>query len=60
MSDHLPKDTILELSQIIQREDEYKDKFGDVYKKEWYKDMEAVMTESGLLKEDGLSAIRVI
>ena len=60
LSDHLPKDTILELSQIIQREDEYKDKFGDVYKKEWYQDMEAVMTESGLLKEDGLSAIGVI
>lgn len=31
---HLPKDIILELSQIIKREDEYKDKFGEIYKKE--------------------------
>lgn len=60
LSDHLPKDIILALSQIIQREDEYKDKFGEIYKKEWYKDMEAVMTESGLLQEDGLSAIGVL
>ena len=60
LSDHLPKDVILELSQIIKREDEYKDKFGEIYKKEWYKDMEAVMTESGLLQADGLSAIGVL
>ncbi len=60
LSDHLPKDIILALSQIIQREDEYKDKFGEIYKKEWYKDMEAVMTKSGLLQADGLSAIGVL
>lgn len=60
LSDHLPKEVILELSKIIKREDEYKDKFGDIYKKEWYKDMEATMTESGLLKENGLSAIGVL
>ena len=60
LSDHLPKDIILELSQIIKREDEYKDKFGETYKKEWYKDMEAIMTESGLLQEAGLSAIGVL
>jgi hypothetical protein len=60
LSDHLPKDIILELSQIIKREDEYKDKFGEIYKKEWYKDMEAIITESGLLQEAGLSAIGVL
>lgn len=60
LSDHLPKDAILELSQIIQREDEYKDKFGETYQKEWYKDMEAILTESGLLKGSTLSAIGVL
>ena len=60
LSDHLPKDVILELSQIIKREDEYKDKFGETYKKEWYKDMETVMTGSGLMQEEGLSAIGVL
>ena len=60
LSDHLPKDVILKLSKIINREGEYQDKFGEVYKKEWYKDMEATMNESGLLKEEGLSAIGVL
>ena len=60
LNDHLPKDVILELSKIINREGEYQDRFGEVYKKEWYKDMEAVMRESSLLKEDGLSAIGVL
>ena len=60
LSGHLPKDTILELSKIVKREDEYKDKFGDTYEKQWYNDMEAVMAESGLLKDNGLSAIGVI
>lgn len=60
LSDHLSKDAILELSQIIQREDEYKDKFGETYQKEWYGDMEKVMAESGLLKESDLSAIGVL
>ena len=60
LSDHLPKDLILELSQIIQREAEYKDKFGDTYKKEWYQDMEALITESGFLQEERLSAIGVL
>ena len=60
LNGHLPKDVILELSKIINREGEYQDKFGEIYKKEWYKDMEAVMRESGLLKENGLSAIGVL
>ena len=60
LSDHLPKDVILKLSKIINRESEYQDKFGEVYKKEWYKDMEATMNESGLLEGEGLSAIGVL
>ena len=60
ISDHLPKDTILELSKIINREEEYKDKFGDTYKKDWYSDMEETINESGLLNEGGLSAIGVL
>ena len=60
LSSHLPKDVILELSKTINREGEYQDRFGEIYKKEWYSAMEAVMRESGLLKEDGLSAIGVL
>ena len=60
LSSHLPQEVILELSKIINREGEYQDRFGEVYKKEWYNDMEAAMRGSGLLQEDGLSAIGVL
>ena len=60
LSDHLPKEAILEISKIINREGEYRDKYGDTYEKEWYQDMETVMRESGLLKEDGLGAIGIL
>ena len=60
LSGHLPKASILEISKIINREGEYRDKYGEVYKKEWYKDMEAVMRESNLLTEGGLDAIGIL
>ena len=60
LSGHLPKTAILEFSKIINRESEYEDKYGEIYKKKWYKDMETVMRESGLLNEGGLSAIGVL
>ena len=60
LSEHLPKQAILEISKIINREGEYRDKYGETYEKEWYKDMETVMRESNLLKEDGLSAIGIL
>jgi len=60
LSGHLSKDAILELSKIINRENEYKDRYGETYEREWYEAMEAVMRESGLLKEDGLGAIAIL
>ncbi len=60
LSGHLPKTAILEISGIIKRESEYKDRYGGTYKNNWYEDMEAVMRESNLLKEDGLGAIGVL
>ncbi|MDE0297569.1 MAG: hypothetical protein OXN17_02940 [Candidatus Poribacteria bacterium] len=57
LSGHLPKSAILDLSKIINREEEYKDKYGATYEKEWYEDMEAVMRESGKLKDNQLGAI---
>ena len=60
LSEHLPKQAILEISKIINREGEYRDKYGETYEKEWYKDMETVMRESNLLKEDRLNAIGIL
>ena len=60
LSDHLPKEAILEISKIINREGEYRDKYGETYEKEWYQDMETVMREPNLLKEGGLGAIGIL
>ena len=60
LTDHLTKEAILEISKIINREGEYRDKYGDTYEKEWYRDMETVMRESNLLKEGGLGAIGIL
>jgi hypothetical protein len=60
LSEHLPKQAILEISKIINREGEYRDKYGETYEKEWYKDMETVMRESNLLNEGGLGAIGIL
>lgn len=57
---NLPKELILQLSMIIQRRQEYEDKYGELYKKEWYDDMEAVLSESGMLQEDILGAIGIL
>ncbi len=60
LRDHLPKAAILEISKIINREREYEDRYGETYEKEWYDDMEAIMRESGLLKEDALGAVGIL
>ncbi|KPL03528.1 MAG: hypothetical protein AMJ73_06580 [candidate division Zixibacteria bacterium SM1_73] len=57
LEDHLPKEHILELAYVIEREGEYQDLHGAEYKPHWYKDMEEVMKKSGLLREEGIGAL---
>lgn len=58
---HMPKESMIELGNIIEREAEYQEKFGDViYKKEWFKDMEEVIRRSGMLKTESLGAIGIL
>jgi len=60
ISDHLPKETMLQLGHIIERQSEYKDKYGDIYQKNWFDDMEDAMRKSGLLKKDSIGAIGIL
>lgn len=60
ISDHLPKETMLQLGNIIERRSEYEDKYGDTYQKNWFDDMEDAMRRSGLLKEDFIGAIGIL
>jgi hypothetical protein len=56
----LSKEALLELSGIIARRGEYEDEYGEVFKKNWYADMEAVMREAGMLTGASLGAIGVL
>ncbi|MGV6857879.1 MAG: DUF481 domain-containing protein [bacterium] len=54
-------DVYLELAQIIDRESEYKGKYGaDEYKSYWISDFEAVLKRENLLRTDVLGAVGVL
>jgi len=50
VSDYLPKNTMIKLGQIIEKEQEYQDLYGDrTYQNYWYEDMGNEITKSGLV-----------
>ncbi len=51
----------ISLASVIDKEDEYKSKYGlTEYKKYWYEDMEKVFKKSGVLKKDSLGAFGIV
>jgi len=60
ISDHLPKEAMLELGHIIEKESEYEDRYGDIYRKNWFNDMENIIRESGMLKRERIGAIGIL
>ena len=51
----------INLAAVIDKEDEYKSKYGlTEYKKYWYKDMEKIFRESGVLDKESLSAFGIV
>ena len=57
---HLPKETMITIANIIEREDEYIDLYGDTYEKNWYEDIEKEIKASGMLTGDTLGAIGIL
>ncbi len=54
ISDHLPKDTMIELGQLIEKEDEYRDHYGDrPYQNYWYEDISNEINKTGLVTGGG-------
>lgn len=48
IDDHMPKDTMIELGHIIEKEDEYRDLYGDrSYQNYWYEDMSNEINKTG-------------
>ncbi len=50
ISDYLPKENMIRLGQTIEKQDEYKDLYGDrSYQNYWYEDMSNEINKSGLV-----------
>lgn len=60
ISAHLDKETLIEIGNIIEREDEYRDNYGATYEPQWYNDIEKAVRQSGNLKGEGLGAIGIL
>ncbi len=59
--DDLPAQTMIDFGQTIERESEFKNKYGDdVYKIRWYEEMTRLIRESGMLKEERVDAIGIL
>lgn len=60
ISANLPKETMIKIANIIERENEYRGVFGDTYEKNWYEDIEKEMRATGLLTGGALGAIGIL
>ncbi|GJQ32949.1 MAG: hypothetical protein HBSAPP04_17880 [Ignavibacteriaceae bacterium] len=60
ISARLPKETMIRIANIIEREAEYRGVFGDTYEKNWYEDIEKEMRATGLLQGGTLGAIGIL
>jgi len=56
----LPKETMVELAQIIERRSEFETEYGDRYRVHWFKAMEQAIVKSGRFAGDGLGAVGVL
>jgi hypothetical protein len=60
LEDDLPAESLVELGQLIQREDEFRDLHGETYRLEWYAAMESAVRESGMLIPNKLDAVSLL
>jgi hypothetical protein len=60
LHDDLPAETMIELAQIIERQSEYRDRYGETYKRVWFDDMTEVIKASKMLVEEEVDAERIL
>lgn len=60
IKDHMPKETMIKIANIIERESEYLGIYGDTYEKEWYEAIEKEVRASGFLVGNSLGAIGIL
>src|SRR5690606_24872562 len=57
---YLPKETMINIANIIEREAEYRDVYGEIYEKEWFDDIEEEIQKSGIIEEDNIGSIGIL
>lgn len=57
IKDHMPKETMIKIANIIEREQEFKDLYGTTYEVQWFAAIEKEIKDSGALVGENLGAI---
>lgn len=57
---YLPKQTMIEIANIIERENEYRSRLGVTYETMWYSDIESEIAKTGLLRTGTLGSIGLL
>ncbi|MCK6605785.1 MAG: hypothetical protein L6Q59_12890 [Ignavibacteriaceae bacterium] len=60
ISGYMPKETMIAIANIIEREDEYRGVYGDTYEQRWYEDIEKEILKSGKMVGEHLGAIGIL
>ena len=60
VKDHMPKETMIKIANIIERESEFQGIYGTTYEKEWYEAIEKEIRDSGYLVGNALGAIGIL
>ena len=60
IKDHMPKQTMIKIANIIERESEFQGVYGSTYEKQWYEAIEKEIRDSGYLVGNALGAIGIL
>ena len=60
ITSHLDKETLIKLGNIIEREAEFRDRYGATYEPKWYEAMEEVIKASGKMEGETLGAMGIL
>jgi hypothetical protein len=60
VKDHMPKETMIKIANIIERESEFQGIYGTTYEKQWYEAIEKEIRDSGYLVGNSLGAIGIL
>ena len=60
ISGHIQKELMINIAHIIEREEEYRNIYGDTYEVNWYEDIEKEFQKSEMLKDETIGAIGIL